>query len=82
MKLIHTEGQEYYGHGEAQCFTCGKPKGKILDRVNEGYDTTALTQAQVDFLIGVAQEHEIKEPSHVVRVYTFARASETRQTGW
>ena len=82
MQTIHTEGPEYYGWGQVFCQTCKGGKGKELAKEYYGYDNVALTVAQIGTLVRIAEDHARQEPSHAVRVYTFARASETRQTGW
>lgn len=83
MKHIITEGDAYYGNGEASCFTCWHA-GKILRQEGGGhFENDALTQAQVSLLLEAAREHERKNPSHVVRVYEFKRGEgESHQTGW
>lgn len=73
-KTILVEGEGYYGHASAECFTCGGSNGVILEQIGgSDYDRDAMTQSEMSFLLGVAKQHERKNPSHIVRVYEFRR---------
>lgn len=82
MQIVHTEGEQYYGWGQVFCQTCRSGRGKEIAKEFHGYDVDALTIAEINTLLEIANEHARKEPSHSVKVYTFSRAKETNQTGF
>lgn len=74
MKITHTEGDIYYGNGEAACYTCWSA-GKILLSIGGGqFWRDILEESEVELLKRAARDHEHAKPSHVVRVHLFARA--------
>lgn len=76
-KVQLIEGQAYYGHGEALCFTC-RSFGKELGNKHKGeYDNSTLVQSEVDWLLELAKDHERTKPNHIVRVAIFKRSSES-----
>ena len=75
-----TEGDAYYGNGEAACYTCWSA-GKILLSIGGGqFYKDILEEAEIELLRQAASKHEIDNPSHNVRIDVFQRGvGESRQ---
>lgn len=73
MKHLITEGDAYYGNGEADCFTCWSA-GKVLLSIGGGqFLQDVIQESDVELLKQAARDHAHAKPGHDVRVFEFRR---------